>query len=339
MLVACAKERGEEALQNYQSRLENVFQEVDLGKALLFQSVEFKVPALPKAVVKNFAPDSEVGSINLLDFLSLYGCRLQEVVALSNASLGKLAPASQKLISTLKFIELAPECIELLNGKEEKKLAHQLTQVLDQKRSKLEQAIARSVFEGPEYKAFWKMPRALEAYPEADLSGESERAFHKLVLMRGAWLRGNVTKERGAFEQQLFLVSSGDGGAVLKAHVLLLRQIQQLNNVLDSVLASEKICTASRPYSEEVLRNVVQKFFVGDVQEWAAALNKRQYANTEALAALETAFIDVLNDEYLDWAKQRDTLFKETRQAVQKHVEKLQTLLTQEALKAWCLER
>ena len=118
MLSACEGERGEKALQNYQSRLENVFQQLETGSDLAARAVAFRLPALPKTAVNDLSRES--GSINLLDFLSLYGCRLQEVVALANASLGKLAPSSQRLISTLKFIELAPECIDLLVEKEER---------------------------------------------------------------------------------------------------------------------------------------------------------------------------------------------------------------------------
>lgn len=339
MLGACAGERGEEALDNYQSRLINVFEQFEFEANSSARITNFSLSALPKTAVKDLVLDSDSGSINLLEFLRLYGCRLQEVVALSNASLGKLAPHSQKLISTLKFIELAPECIALLAEKGELELAGQLSKALDQKRNRLEQAIARSVFEGSEYRAFWKMPRTLEGYPSANLSGESERAFHKLVLMRDAWLGGSVSKDRDAFERQLFLVSSGDGGALLKAHLVLLRQVQKLNQLLDAVLASNKLCAAMTPYSEEVLSNVVQKFFVGDVQLWAAALNKRQYANSDALTALESAFVGVLSQEYLGWAKQRNRLFDEVRQGMQRHVEKLQILLTKEALKAWCSER
>ena len=337
MLSACEGERGEKALQNYQSRLENVFQQLETGPDLAARTVAFRLPALPKTAVNDLSRES--GSINLLDFLSLYGCRLQEVVALANASLGKLAPSSQRLISTLKFIELAPECIDLLVEKEERELAELLLLVLDQKRDGLEQTLARPVFEGPEYRSFWKMPSAIGGYPSRDLSGEAERALHKLVSMRADWLSGQVTKERDAFEQQLFLVSTGDGGALLKAYTVLLRQMQELNNLLDSVLRSQKLCAVKAPYSNAVLRNVVQKFFVGDVQVWAAALNKRQYAISVALTQLEDAFGAVLTKEYLGWARQRDALFKKTRQAVQIHVEKLQILLAEEALKAWCLER
>ncbi|WP_231871644.1 hypothetical protein, partial [Oleiphilus sp. HI0079] len=72
---------------------------------------------------------------------------------------------------------------------------------------------------------------------------------------------------------------------------------------------------------------------------WAAALSKRQYANSTAIASLEGAFFDLLSNDYLSWMKRRDRLFNETRHAVQQHVEKLKILLTQEALKARCSER
>jgi hypothetical protein len=199
--------------------------------------------------------------------------------------------------------------------------------------------MARSVFEGTEYREFWKMPLALNDYPAADLSGESERALIQVVGLREAWLNGRVSEGRSEFESLLFLISTGDGGALLKAYQLLLRKLHDLNALLNQVLGARNLCEPVRPYSREILQNVVQKFFVGDVQIWAAALNKRQYALQAALEELEPAFESVLSDEYRSWAKQRDALFSEARHAIKMHVQKVQILLNEDSLQSWCTER
>ena len=80
LLAACTQEKGASALQNYQSRLENVFEEIlfdaqrdqehsafDAGFADEF------APALPKAAVKATSLEQGSAEIDLLDFLSLYG--------------------------------------------------------------------------------------------------------------------------------------------------------------------------------------------------------------------------------------------------------------------------
>lgn len=343
LVSACSSERGEEALDNYQSRLWNVFDEFEIQaaeKASKENIVEnFSSIALPKQAIKVLPDKGDIARIDLMDFLSLYGCRLQEVVARANASLGKIAPSSQRLISDLRFIELAPECIDLLAEKNETELAQQLSNALELKRNALETSMARSIFEGPEYRAFWKLPVTLEGYPAADLVGEPERALIQLSSLRDAWLSGRVNEGRSEYESLLFLVSTGDGGLLLKAHVLLLRKMHDLNITLDRVLSESNLCAPERPYSREILQNVVQKFFVGDVQVWAATLTKRQYSLQTALKDFESAFESVLSAEYLSWAKQRDALFLEARQAIQTHVQKVQILLNEDSLSAWCAQR
>jgi hypothetical protein len=343
LATACSSERGEEALENYHARLGNVFDGIDVsaGPDVVTEdrAETFSSLGLPKQAIKASSDNGDIARIDLMDFLSLYGCRLQEVVARANASLGKLAPSSQRLISDLRFIELAPECIDLLGEKDEPELAQQLGNVLDLKRTELEARMARSIFEGPEYREFWKMPLALNDYPSADLSGESERALMQLVGLRDAWLNGRVSEGRSDFESLLFQISTGDGGALLKAYQLLLSKLYDLNALLNHVLGARNLCEPVRPYSREILQNVVQKFFVGDVQVWAAALNKRQYALQAAMEALEPAFESVLSAEYLSWSKQRDALFFETRHAIQMHVQKIQILLNEDSLSAWCAQR
>lgn len=68
MLVACSKERGEEALNNYQSRLENVFEPLEFELVSSSQVDDVSVPSLPNKVIREARFDNQASTINLLDF-------------------------------------------------------------------------------------------------------------------------------------------------------------------------------------------------------------------------------------------------------------------------------
>ena len=103
-LSACSKTSY---FDTYVGRLEHLLGENVKGAEKLVSS------SLPRQVV--VSQESSVASIDLLDFLALSSCKLQQIVAQRNSVLGKVAPGSQKLINELLFLNLAPECLAQLD--------------------------------------------------------------------------------------------------------------------------------------------------------------------------------------------------------------------------------
>ena len=62
--------------------------------------------------------------INLIEFLSLSGCELQMNLGRRNTQLGRTATPSQRLLLDLEFLDLAPECIALLQERGDSELAN-----------------------------------------------------------------------------------------------------------------------------------------------------------------------------------------------------------------------
>ena len=337
VISGCSESVGEDALQNYQSRLLTVFENVpgvgDLEVQIKSRSTDPTIVAspLPKISVVPAASRDGSSSIDLLDFLGLYGCRLQEVVAQANSSLGKFAANSQRLLSALKFIELAPECIESLIKDDKASLASLLAAELSYKQAQVNWLVAKAVFEGDEYRSFWGKPITLGEYP-AGLSGEPIMALSRLNALLVTWSTGGVSDGVADLESQLFLVAQGDGGALIKAYELLNHALEVSDQVLDRALSSAALCQRSDVYSRDILSNVVQKFFVGEVQAWASALNRRQYEIMAAIEPLEKAMHQNLTQDYLRWRAQRDALFQKTTEQVRGHVQRLKVFLEPELL-------
>lgn len=349
-LSGCSENRGERALTNYQERLLTVLERLEgvdgFGMHVADQVAEAAeassdsaplsgsnalVPPFPKKSVVSAADRESSSSIDLLDFLGLYGCRLQEVVAQANSSLGKFAPNSQRLLSALKFIELGPECVESLIENDKASLASAVSAEVNYKQSQVHWFVAKALFEGEEYRSFWDKPIKLGGYPK-QLSSEPMMALSKVGQLLKAWSAGEVSHGVSELESQLFLIAQGDGGALVKAYELLNRELQTSNQTLERAIRSRTLCKQPNAYSRDILSNVVEKFFVGEVQVWASDLNRRQYEVMAAILPLEHAMSQDLSKDYLRWKERRDALFINATEQIKDHVQRLKILLEPDLL-------
>lgn len=339
VLSACSFDQsshGQAVLDNYQSRLSNVFEEIERKPNVLSNSLPPTLRLPSHALAEDAAP-SEASSIDILDFMRLYGCRLQETLGESNSSLGRVAPTSQKLLFTVRFLRDAPSCITRLNAEGKSELAAQIQQAYEAKKKAMPRQFASAVFEGEEFAQFWSMPKqdeALTNYPE-QTNLEPILALRTLADLYQHWSEGSYINADQTLESVLFQVRMGDGGDLLVSYIELNRSLTQLNDYLAQVLQSELICQPAR-YSPSILSNVVQKFFIGEVQVWAAALNRRMYDIQTLSSALETVFEPYLNRDYQQWAVERTSLFEQSHNLVRRHVELLSVLREEERLKAHC---
>ena len=118
LLIGCQRAKDVDYLwQDYGQRLSNVIERPYTAADFVPQQI-----SKPKPVVR---PSQ---SISILETLSLNHCQLGPLIAEQNSSLGKVAPPSQQLIYQIRFIQLAPACIDTLEaGPLQRKLtqAHQ----------------------------------------------------------------------------------------------------------------------------------------------------------------------------------------------------------------------
>lgn len=314
-LTACSGGAdGESRLGNYLDRLGRTLEApIDPGpvSALRF-------PALAPQVV-------DVSDIGLLDFLALSGCDLQVNLARRNTQLGRHASASQQLLLDLEFLRLAPACIDHLQDRGETELATTLGDATRDRREQLPVRIYNATIGGPEYAALWRWQERLDDYPDAT-AGDVVAALVALETLVARWLSDDYSVDPAAFELLLSELRGGDGGALLHAGLLQEAYLGAATRAL-APTAGDALCPSGRRTERaQVLATVVQKFFVGDVQVWLAAVNQRRHQLLPPITGIEAALATVIPEAYRRWQEQRDRALDALAATPKAHVRALQDL-------------
>ena len=69
-----------------------------------------------------------------------------------------------------------------------------------------------------------------------------------------------------------------------------------------------------------ITKTVVAKYFVSDVQQWAAQISQRHYEIQPAFIALESQLTSTFPQRYLDWVTERNALLHRLYAATREHV-------------------
>lgn len=316
-LGACTRGPGED-LERYVSRLEGALDTAAPAAGDARRPLPPRVGAVQLTVPGD--------SIDALDFLALRGCALQVTVGKRNSSLGRLAAPSQRLLLELEFLRLAPACSERLRGEGRDGLAATLDRAAAGKRAQLPARIFNATLGSEEFRAFWRAPATLGAYP-AETSSEPVSALAAIDALATRWLAGDYRADNQAFELLLSTVARGDGGALLAALTLQREALARADAVLARRAAAGPLCRGGLvPGEVDVLRTVVRKFFVGGVQPWSAAVDRRRQQLLPPLRALEERLAEALPPPYRHWRRQRDEALAAAG-APRRHVEAILDLL------------
>ncbi len=318
-LAGCGGQQPEAALAGYLERLE--------------RTLDQPVPAVTLPDLPRLPPrgelrlDIEGSNLGTLDFLALSGCEVQVTIGKRNSSLGLMAGPSQRLLLELEFLRLAPACIDHMREKERVELADLLQSAFDLKQQQLPALIFNATLGGPEYRKLWQPPQNLGAYP-AQTSSAPLTALAAINTSARRWLGGDYRAHNLDFEIQLSEVAQADGGALLKALALQAGWLQAGDTLLQARRQRGPLCSGLiRPAAATTLRNVIGKFFVGEVQPWSAALGRRQHELLSLVTALESELESALPPAYRDWQRHRDASMQAWAAAPRQHVGELQQVL------------
>ncbi|MHA7817151.1 MAG: DUF3080 family protein, partial [Pseudohaliea sp.] len=267
ILGACSRGPGDD-LERYVNRLEGA---LDSAAPAARDSGPLRPPRVGAVQVE--VPRDSIGA---LDFLALRGCALQVTVGKRNSSLGRLAAPSQRLLLELEFLRLAPACSEQLRDEGRDELASTLDRAAAGKREQLPARIFNATLGSEEFRSFWRAPATLGDYP-AQTSSEPVTALRAIDALAARWLSGDYRADNERFELLLSTVARGDGGALLAALTLQQGALARADGVLARRAAGGPLCAGGLvPGEVDVLRTVVRKFFVGGVQPWSAAVDRRR---------------------------------------------------------------
>lgn len=318
-LAACGGQEPDAALTRYLERLQRTLEQPAPAVAL---------PELPRLPARGeLRLDLERSNLGTLDFLALSGCEVQITIGKRNSSLGIMASPSQRLLLELEFLRLAPSCIDHMRATERSSLADLLQEAFDLKQRQLPALIYNATLGGPEYRQLWQPPQYLGRYPE-QTSSVPLTALADINASTRRWLAGDYAANNMEFEIQLSEVAKADGGALLKALALQAAWLEAGDTLLQGRRQRGPLCSGPlRPAAASILRNVVEKFFVGEVQPWSAALGRRQHELLPLVTALESALESALPAAYRGWQEQRNASLAAWTAAPRQHVGELQEVL------------
>lgn len=320
-LLACSTDSPQARLDNYLTRMERV-----LETPIIVGRAPDSVLLFPRP--RELRVEQQEISIGLIDYLSLKDCELQKVVANANDSLGRVAKASTRLVLHLDFLRLAPVCIDRMESNGETSLAETLHSAHSSKLEQLPFVIWIAIVGGDEYRAFWRKPNRLHEYPTQAFT-KADQALVSLTEMSRRWLAGDYSVDAAALESDLQNLSSGDGGSLLKSLMLQQNALSAVDLAIQQRLSKKPLCHHVEAARGQILDNVVRKFFIADVQAWAARLESRRFKLLPKIHALEHILSMAEPEAFSVWRAQRDESISRKALAPKRHAQALLPLLQQ----------
>ncbi|WP_439105519.1 DUF3080 family protein [Congregibacter sp.] len=319
LLIACSGGGQTAELANYLERLARPLN-LTVGPVQVPSA-----PAPPRAESLRIA--LEGSKLDGLDFLRLRGCALQQTVARRNSSLGRVAPPSQRLLLELAFLRDAPSCVDVLLSEDRTALATVIQESIALKESQLPALIFNATLGNREYRDLWRARTAAKDYP-AQTSSQVITALEQLANDAQRWMSGDYEADDVRVELALSEIARGDGGELLHALSRQAAHLTAANALIQQSLAAGPLCTENTTASAApILRAVVSKFFIQQVQARAADINQRYYTLTAPIAELESLLSEDLPKDYQLWQKSRDASLDIGVHSASGHVAQLQSLL------------
>ncbi|QFU77955.1 DUF3080 family protein [Halioglobus maricola] len=320
MLAACDASDHNQPFATYLARLERT-----LDRPATQPHLAVSTPRRPRTGQLRIAVPAD--DLDVLDFMDLRGCTLQETIGKRNSVLGRHARDSQRLLLELEFLRRAPACIEMLRRDGDNALAEQLTRNMATKHEQLPARIFNATLGNDEYARFWRPATLSRQYPDST-SSAPVAALASVNALASRWLAGDYAADNREFELLLYDLSIGDGGTLWLALDQQAAWLDAANSVLATYAANGPMCRGQiRPEAADILPAVVKRFFIQDIQPRAAKLGQRYHQLLPPVQALETLLEDALPDNYRSWQRRRDQDLENYRDAPRFHVRQLQTLL------------
>lgn len=277
-------------------------------------------------------PEQEV-QMSLLDFLGLDSCNLQVLIGRRNSSLGKVMPASQRLLYEQRLMLALQQCLQREDVAAEAKVW--MEDVLAAKRDQRPQIFWNTVMASPEMEQFFS--RSLARPRVVDSEARLEWAMSLGYLFRWqARLGEAVSIEETELEFAYNGLRRGEYGAQL---LLAMEEAEQwlsiATGVIHSRLAQRPLCPQGRPTPKaEVMQTILTKYYAGQIQPYLARLNREGEAMVTAFENLRLPPRQVLPPAFVSYydaylTREPTALYQRYRRAIRLHAKAWQALLAE----------
>lgn len=277
----------------------------------------------------------EAIDIDMLDFLSLYGCELQIVIGERNSIMGRVMTPLNQLRYQIRFINKARQCLPKV---EKPDLRQQLTQAINHKTASLPAYFWNAVWADEPMASLMTRSRGLY-HSEADktaLASLREDLDHVMTVLRQIE-SGPVDSELASMgEIQQRWVFSHTPGQLINSARLIISRLNQATALIEQRLHGKPLCYLNKPNKQsERVEGVFFNVYIGQVQPYISRVSRageQIFSRLKALAEHQQALMpDSFRPFYrqvLD-VDQAESLWGRFDDAVSLHTKSWQKLLGQ----------
>ena len=231
-----------------------------------------KLANLKLAPIANNNETTQSQQLSILQLAKLSHCKLNTLIAEHNSQLGKVATAAGKLTYQIKFIQLAPSCLEKLNP--ESKSYQAIQRELASKKQRLLTQFNHLLYNDPELKRSWQ----LTSYAlDTNLAGlvETELALQNLLTLKQQIIKQQYTQiDSQALYSQLSVLRQFNFNQALISAV---RQQTYFNQSTSRYLATIDLNELCNPLKNKrrahITSNVFKKYYLAQLQPYQAQLS------------------------------------------------------------------
>ena len=312
---ACSREGLDPELETYTYRLADI---LDTEHHPIAQPPVFIDRRARAAAINALRADQS--TLDLLDYLSMRGCKLQQVVSERNNQLGRLADPITMLFFDLRFIALAPDCITALRS-EDPPTAQLISEALASKLTKRDAHIEQAVLLSDEMMTFWKHSTFTQITPQSTL--EEVMALNALAQQVMQLKQGELLEVSTIYDS-LQPLNSGLGGKLLGGWLSLSQHLQEAEHHLDQFIERRPLCFNEQSNARaDRFEGLVTRRFATSVQREFNRLEQATRKVMPAVAELERSLATGQTSTLTAFQAERDQLINKTRALLVSHVQRL----------------
>ncbi|WP_292400719.1 MULTISPECIES: DUF3080 family protein [unclassified Methylophaga] len=273
--------------------------------------------------------------INMLDFLSLYGCELQFVVGEKNSILGRVMQPLNNLRYELRFIEASQQCLVEIKSDS---LRTKLAQVIEIKKQYLPRVI---------WNATWGTDEIAQLMSLSSGLYDPEQSQYEISSYSQDIVYVNKRVQRllqGQYEQDLEYMGEiqqrwqygSRAGQLQNSARLLISRLDDGTQILKQRIEQKPLCVQGRLNTQaKILESMFFKVYIEKVQPYMSAVNSGADQLFQPLARLAQMQKEVMPQTFNAYYQQtlnvdnKQNIWTLYQQRIKEHTEAWQDLLEQ----------
>lgn len=273
--------------------------------------------------------------MDMLDFLSLYGCRLQYVVGERNSVLGRVMQPLNRLRYEIRFIKAAEDCLPEISRES---LQDSLREAIESKTESLPIALWNATWAVEEVESLLSLSKG---YFPVDSPGNIVRelavGLDQLNHTATALLAGELDRPlefMGEVHQRW--QAEHRAGQLINSARLLTTRLDDATALLQRRVEGRPLCIGGKPNNQsDIVRNMFFSVYVEKVQPYMSQVRRARDELIRPLESLAEKQMAVMPAEFVAWYRGHlvvdspESLWGELDRAMTEHIESWQQLLGQ----------